>query len=102
MTSYITYSIQNYPGKVSYNWFGLSPWIDSSQNSKITVTKSSYVAGLQVIEDYCEQFNPHLMIEFSQQFVLQALTVYPYFEEALGSAKEWSFSDGMTYRLSTI
>ena len=79
---------QNYPGKVAYNWFG--------QVHELTVTKlqdyrhqSSYVAGLQVIEDYCEQFNPHLMIEFSQQFVLQALAVYPYFEEAYGSAKEW-------------
>ena len=79
---------QNYPGKVAYNWFG--------QVHELTVTKlqdyrhqSSYVAGLQVIEDYCEQFNPHLLIEFSQQFVLQALAVYPYFEEAYGSAKEW-------------
>ena len=79
---------QNYPGKVTYNWFG--------QVHELTVAKlqdyrhqSSYVAGLQVIEDYCEQFNPHLMIEFSQQFVLQALAVYPYFEEAYGSAKEW-------------
>lgn len=79
---------QNYPGKVTYNWFG--------QVHELTVAKlqdyrhqSSYVAGLQVIEDYCEQFNPHLMIEFSQQFVLQALTVYPHFEEAFGSAKEW-------------
>ena len=79
---------QNYPGKVTYNWFG--------QVHDLTVAKlqdyrhqPSYVAGLQVIEDYCEQFNPHLLIEFSQQFVLQALTVYPYFEEAFGSAKEW-------------
>lgn len=79
---------QNYPGKVTYNWFG--------QVHELTVAKlqdyrhqSCYVAGLQVIEDYCEQFNPHLMIEFSQQFVLQALAVYPYFEEAYGSAKEW-------------
>lgn len=79
---------QNYPGKVAYNWFG--------QIYELTVAKlqdyrhqSSYVAGLQVIEDYCEQFNPHLLIEFSQQFVLQALAVYPYFEEAYGSAKEW-------------
>ena len=83
---YLHFAKFNQP--VTYRWFDTSHQIDLTSLSTYQ-EQASYQANCNVIQQYGEQENPHLVVPFIQQFTLHYLTLYPFFDEVFPEPTQW-------------
>lgn len=75
-------------GDFELNWFGelRSVSIEELQSYKET---PAYQANIRVIQDYCEQHNPHFYEDIMQQFTLHAMVFFPFIDTVLTAPNAW-------------
>ena len=98
----------SYSEPVDYLWFGeMHQFVP--KDTPAYRQQEFFTATTALIEEYCQQYNPHLQLEFQQQLIFHSMVAYPYFDRLFSSPTAWLqtfladsyFDSSFDYRPST-